>query len=107
MTKTFRALAVIGLSGLLPLSALATTGRDALAACTNNPSCRVHLDADGGMVIQVGGHVIYCPPEGLGECEVVYRRGNGRMPKADLSTATEAGNPAANAVVTPEALLKN
>ena len=106
MTKTFVALAALGLSGLLAIPALAITGRDALASCTNNPKCRVHLDADGGMVIQVGGHVIYCPPEGLGECEMVYRRGGGKIPRADLTATAEAGAAAAVAV-SPDALLKN
>lgn len=105
MMKPILLIAALGAVATIASSASAMDGRDALASCTNNPKCRVHLDADGGMVIQVGGHVIYCPPQGSGDCEIVYRRGGHKIIVKALPEAT-AGVATAGAA-TPESLLQD
>ncbi len=105
MMKRFLILATLGLSASFATHASAMNGRDALASCTANPKCKARVDDDGGVVIGVGGHTIYCPPAN-GECEVVYRR-SGKALK-DLPMATETGTANRTAVtVSPEGLLKN
>jgi hypothetical protein len=107
MMKALVVIAAFGAVDTLATPARAMDGRTALDQCTANPKCRVHLDADGGMVIQVGGHVIYCPPQGLGECEIVYRRGGKHLVGKDLPMATAAGTDPAATALSPERLLKN
>ena len=105
MMKCFLILATLGFSASFATNAAAMNGREALASCTGNPKCKARVDDDGGVVIGVGGHTIYCPPAD-GECDVVYRR-SGKALK-DLPMATETGT-ANNTAVTlsPESLLKN
>lgn len=105
MMKCFLMLATLGFAGSFATESAAMNGRDALASCTNNPQCKARVDDDGGVVIGVGGHTIYCPPAN-GECEVVYRRSAKAL--KDLPMATETGTANKTAVtLSPESLLKN
>ena len=106
MMKSFLILATLGLSASLATEAAAMNGRDALASCTSNPGCRALVVADGGVVITVGGHTIYCPPQN-GDCEMVYRRGGKSLMDAPLATADGATAAPKIIRVSPETLLKN
>ena len=108
MLKIVTILAVIVGTTSFTTTAHAMNGRDALASCTGNPKCRARVDADGGVVITVGGHTIYCPPAN-GECEVVYRQGKRWLKlSGDLPMATAEGSDKATtaAEVSPDALLE-
>lgn len=108
MNKSLLLLSAVALSGTLATQVSAMNGRDALASCTSNPQCRARVDADGGVVINVGGHTIYCPPVDQGECEMVYRRGGKLRAGQDLPLATEAGAATQSAAaVAAESALKN
>ncbi|MFO1202446.1 MAG: hypothetical protein U1E58_07385 [Tabrizicola sp.] len=107
MMKPLLLLSAVVLSGGFTTQVSAMNGRDALASCTANPQCRAHVDTDGGVVINVGGHTIYCPPVDLGECEMVYRRSGKLRAGHNLPDATEAGAANAPAAMAAEAVLKD